>query len=311
MTGHLMGAAGAVEGVFTVLSVHHQVAPATLNYEEPDPEIELAVVHGASREMEIRLRAVGQHRAGWAQRRGHLQAVRRRLSRPSRAGHAATGVRSGAGSEGVRPADRPRYRSCISTIRKVPPGLDHAPTARPPVLVDPGTVAHEPPSFVVRLMKPSPPDPRGRRRSRSRRRRSASLISAFEAKAATSDGNGTSSSTSAARKLSPPFRLMRATRSAFFSVGEHHAVAIGAQDRAEGRLGQGGDRHGGQRGHWEVRPGADVEALVPRIVAPEPGDTDAVLGRGDTDPLGHGRRAEVERQLGRVVSLGWKITPRV
>jgi 3-oxoacyl-[acyl-carrier-protein] synthase II len=54
VTGHLMGAAGAVEGVFTVLSVHHQVAPVTLNFEDPDPEIELDVVHGSSREMEIR-----------------------------------------------------------------------------------------------------------------------------------------------------------------------------------------------------------------------------------------------------------------
>jgi 3-oxoacyl-[acyl-carrier-protein] synthase II len=54
MTGHLMGAAGAVEGVFTVLSVHHQVAPATLNYRDADPEIELDVVHGASRPMPIR-----------------------------------------------------------------------------------------------------------------------------------------------------------------------------------------------------------------------------------------------------------------
>jgi 3-oxoacyl-[acyl-carrier-protein] synthase II len=54
MTGHLMGAAGAVEGVFTVLSVHHQVAPATLNYRDADPEIELDVVHGTSRPMDIR-----------------------------------------------------------------------------------------------------------------------------------------------------------------------------------------------------------------------------------------------------------------
>ena len=54
MTGHLMGAAGAVEGIFTVLSVHHQVAPATLNYRDPDPEINLDVVHGSSREMVIR-----------------------------------------------------------------------------------------------------------------------------------------------------------------------------------------------------------------------------------------------------------------
>ncbi|HEY8198931.1 MAG TPA: beta-ketoacyl-ACP synthase II [Candidatus Limnocylindrales bacterium] len=54
LTGHLMGAAGAVEGIFTVLSVHNQVAPATLNYRDPDPEINLDVVHGSSREMEIR-----------------------------------------------------------------------------------------------------------------------------------------------------------------------------------------------------------------------------------------------------------------
>ena len=54
LTGHLMGAAGALEGVLTVLSVHHQIAPATLNYTEPDPEIDLDVVHGESREMEIR-----------------------------------------------------------------------------------------------------------------------------------------------------------------------------------------------------------------------------------------------------------------
>ena len=54
MTGHLMGAAGAVEGVFTVLSVHHQTAPGTLNYRDADPEIELDVVHGGSRPMGIR-----------------------------------------------------------------------------------------------------------------------------------------------------------------------------------------------------------------------------------------------------------------
>jgi len=54
MTGHLMGAAGAVEGVFTALSVHNQTAPATLNYSDPDPEIGLDVVYGDSREMEIR-----------------------------------------------------------------------------------------------------------------------------------------------------------------------------------------------------------------------------------------------------------------
>ena len=82
MTGHLMGAAGAVEGVFTVLSVHHQVAPATQNYLEPDPEIDLDIVHGESREMEHPLRHERQHRPGRPQRRHHLQALRGRLSDP-------------------------------------------------------------------------------------------------------------------------------------------------------------------------------------------------------------------------------------
>jgi 3-oxoacyl-[acyl-carrier-protein] synthase II len=54
MTGHLMGAAGAIEGVFTVLSVHNQCAPETLNYRDEDAEINLNVVHGGSRPMEIR-----------------------------------------------------------------------------------------------------------------------------------------------------------------------------------------------------------------------------------------------------------------
>ncbi|MEP7158240.1 MAG: beta-ketoacyl-ACP synthase II, partial [Chloroflexota bacterium] len=54
MTGHLMGAAGAVEGVFTVLSVYNQCAPATLNYRDEDPEINLNVVRDSARSMEIR-----------------------------------------------------------------------------------------------------------------------------------------------------------------------------------------------------------------------------------------------------------------
>ena len=54
LTGHLMGASGAFEGVATVLSVHHQCAPATANYRDADPEIQLDVVHGSARSMPIR-----------------------------------------------------------------------------------------------------------------------------------------------------------------------------------------------------------------------------------------------------------------
>jgi 3-oxoacyl-[acyl-carrier-protein] synthase II len=54
LTGHLMGAAGAVEGVFTTLSVYHQTAPGSPTFKEPDPEIDLDIVAGAARPMEIR-----------------------------------------------------------------------------------------------------------------------------------------------------------------------------------------------------------------------------------------------------------------
>jgi 3-oxoacyl-[acyl-carrier-protein] synthase II len=54
MTGHLMGASGALEGVATVLSVYHQCAPQTLNYRDEDPEVDLNVVSGGARSMEIR-----------------------------------------------------------------------------------------------------------------------------------------------------------------------------------------------------------------------------------------------------------------
>jgi len=46
MTGHLLGAAGALEAVITILTVHHRLVPATINLDEQDPEIPLNVVRG-------------------------------------------------------------------------------------------------------------------------------------------------------------------------------------------------------------------------------------------------------------------------
>jgi 3-oxoacyl-[acyl-carrier-protein] synthase II len=43
-TGHLLGGAGAIEAIFTVLAVHEKTAPPTLNLDDPDPAIELDVV---------------------------------------------------------------------------------------------------------------------------------------------------------------------------------------------------------------------------------------------------------------------------
>ena len=49
MTGHLLGAAGALETIVTLLSVHHRVIPPTINLDHQDPEIPLDVVTGGPR----------------------------------------------------------------------------------------------------------------------------------------------------------------------------------------------------------------------------------------------------------------------
>jgi len=44
MTGHLLGGAGALEAVLTVLALHHRTAPCTINLDNKDPQIDLDVV---------------------------------------------------------------------------------------------------------------------------------------------------------------------------------------------------------------------------------------------------------------------------
>jgi 3-oxoacyl-[acyl-carrier-protein] synthase II len=53
MIGHLLGAAGGVEAVFSVLAIHDNVAPPTINLEEPDDECEFDYVPNQAREMPI------------------------------------------------------------------------------------------------------------------------------------------------------------------------------------------------------------------------------------------------------------------
>jgi len=53
MTGHLLGGAGGLESVFTVLAVHHQVSPPTINIFNQDPECDLDYCANTAREMKI------------------------------------------------------------------------------------------------------------------------------------------------------------------------------------------------------------------------------------------------------------------
>lgn len=54
MTGHMLGGAGGVEAVFTALAVRDQVAPPTINLDNPDPVCDLDYVPHTARDMEIR-----------------------------------------------------------------------------------------------------------------------------------------------------------------------------------------------------------------------------------------------------------------
>ena len=55
MTGHLLGAAGSTEAIFTLLSIRDGILPPTINYEEPDPACDLDYVPNVARKSPIRI----------------------------------------------------------------------------------------------------------------------------------------------------------------------------------------------------------------------------------------------------------------
>jgi len=52
-TGHLLGAAGVVEAIFSVLAIRDQVVPPTINLDNQDPECDLDYVPNAARDAKI------------------------------------------------------------------------------------------------------------------------------------------------------------------------------------------------------------------------------------------------------------------
>jgi 3-oxoacyl-[acyl-carrier-protein] synthase II len=54
MTGHLLGAAGAVEGVFSALTLYHGLIPPTINYDNPDPQCDLDYVPNEARKADVK-----------------------------------------------------------------------------------------------------------------------------------------------------------------------------------------------------------------------------------------------------------------
>ncbi len=53
MTGHLLGAAGGIEAIYTAMAIYKQIAPPTINLDNPDPDCDLDYVPGSAREMDI------------------------------------------------------------------------------------------------------------------------------------------------------------------------------------------------------------------------------------------------------------------
>ena len=62
MTGHLLGGAGGLEAGITVLAIRDQIAPPTINYENPDPDCDLDYVPNQARPDEDRVCALEQFR---------------------------------------------------------------------------------------------------------------------------------------------------------------------------------------------------------------------------------------------------------
>jgi len=53
MTGHMMGATGALEAIFCLLAIRDNIIPPTINFSQPDPECDLDYVPNVARKAEV------------------------------------------------------------------------------------------------------------------------------------------------------------------------------------------------------------------------------------------------------------------
>ena len=53
MTGHLLGASGAIEAIACILAIRDNTVPPTINYEKPDPECDLDYVPNEARNVNV------------------------------------------------------------------------------------------------------------------------------------------------------------------------------------------------------------------------------------------------------------------
>ena len=70
MTGHLLGGAGGIESIFTVLALHHQKVPPTIKLHTPDPECDLDYCANTARD--VRLQAALKNNFGFGGTNGSL-----------------------------------------------------------------------------------------------------------------------------------------------------------------------------------------------------------------------------------------------
>ena len=141
MTGHLLGAAGGIEAIATVLALHHGILPPTINYETPDPECDLDYVPNQARKQDVEVAlsnafGFGGTNATLAFRKYPARSVAARASRERRAGlggggsprntlrcHLGVATRWGHEIGGVAASSSPRRYGSGETPRPpAPPG---------------------------------------------------------------------------------------------------------------------------------------------------------------------------------------------